>query len=158
MPALAHLAGVLRERAAGLQGVVKTGRTHLMDAMPIRLGQEVGAWATQVEQDIARIRDTLPRCESLDQGGTAVGTGVNAHPEFAVRFARRLSDVTGVPFLPSEDLPASLASQDAAVETSGQLRVTSIDGRPFRILSAYGKAPVYGDGFDPARAWQAAAF
>ncbi|HEY5679957.1 MAG TPA: class II fumarate hydratase [Pseudomonadales bacterium] len=126
LPALAHLAGVLRERAAGLQGVVKTGRTHLMDAMPIRLGQEVGAWATQVEQDIARIRDTLPRCERLAQGGTAVGTGVNAHPEFAVRFARRLSDVTGVPFLPSEDLPASLASQDAAVELSGQLKVTAV--------------------------------
>ena len=126
LPALNHLVSALRSRAAELADTVKTGRTHLMDAMPIRMDQEIGAWATQVELGAARIESSLPRCEQLAQGGTAVGTGVNAHPEFGVRFAARLRDVTGFEFQPSNDYCESLASQDAAVELSGQFKVLAV--------------------------------
>ncbi len=126
LPALTQLAGTMRTRAQELADVVKTGRTHLMDAMPIRLDQEIGAWATQIELGSARIEASLPRCERLAQGGTAVGTGVNAHPEFGKRFAARLRDVTGFDFQPSADYCESLASQDSAVELSGQLKVVAV--------------------------------
>jgi fumarate hydratase class II len=97
-----------------------------MDAMPIRMDQEIGAWATQVERGVSRIQSTMPHCEQLAQGGTAVGTGVNAHPEFGARFADRLADVTGIRFRPSSDYCESLASQDVAVEVSGQLKVVAV--------------------------------
>ena len=126
LPALNHLSDVLRSRGDELAHVVKTGRTHLMDAMPIRMDQEIGAWATQVELGVSRIEDSLAGCLALAQGGTAVGTGVNAHPEFGSRFAARLADVTGHQFRPSSDYCASLASQDAAVALSGQLKVTAV--------------------------------
>ena len=126
LPALEHLAATLRSRATELAKTVKTGRTHLMDAMPIRMDQEIGAWATQVERGMSRIQSTMPHCEQLAQGGTAVGTGVNAHPEFGARFADRLADVTGIEFRPSPDYCESLASQDVAVEVSGQLKVLAV--------------------------------
>jgi len=126
LPALAHLAATLRSRAAELADTVKTGRTHLMDAMPIRMDQEIGAWATQIELGVSRIESAMPRCEQIAQGGTAVGTGVNAHPEFGAKFAARLCDVTGIQFRPSGDYCESLASQDAAVEISGQLKVVAV--------------------------------
>ena len=121
-PALVHLRETIEARAVELDGVVKTGRTHLMDAMPLRMSQELGAWASQVGQAIERLDGALVRLCRLAQGGTAVGTGINAHPEFAARMAAELSQQTGLAFVPNDSLFASLASQDAAVELSGQLR------------------------------------
>ena len=122
LPALAHLTSAIEQRAGELDGVVKTGRTHLMDAMPLTLGQELGAWAAQLHQCRERIEGTLPRLAHLAQGGTAVGTGINAHSEFGSRVARALSRRTGVPFTPAPNTFAALACQDTAVELSGQLR------------------------------------
>ncbi|AXY41304.1 class II fumarate hydratase [Halomonas sp. JS92-SW72] len=121
-PALVHLRETIEARAVELDGVVKTGRTHLMDAMPLRMSQELGGWASQVGQAVERLDDALVRLCRLAQGGTAVGTGINAHPEFASRMAAELSQQTGLAFVPNDSLFASLASQDAAVELSGQLR------------------------------------
>jgi fumarate hydratase class II len=125
-PALAHLAETLDRRAAELRDVVKTGRTHLMDALPVRLGQEIGAWAAQVNDARARIADALPRLERLPLGGTAVGTGLNAHPELAARVVARLAAVTGVPFTSAPGGFRNLGAQDAAVETSAQLRGAAV--------------------------------
>ena len=126
LPALAHLAERIGTRAAELDGVVKTGRTHLMDAMPVRLGQELGAWAGQVRDGIRRIEATLPRVQALPQGGTAVGTGINAHPEFGTRVAAALSSSSGVAFTAMDDKFVGLASQDTAVELSGQLKTLAV--------------------------------
>ena len=98
VPALDHLARTLRKRAAENDDVVKTGRTHLMDAMPVRLSQEIGGWAAQIEQSIERVNASLPRLQELAIGGTAVGTGINAHPEFGRRMAKRLAEMTQIPF------------------------------------------------------------
>ncbi|MGR2737268.1 class II fumarate hydratase [Billgrantia sp. Q4P2] len=121
-PALVQLRATIDERALELDRVVKTGRTHLMDAMPLRLGQELGAWSSQVGQAIERIDSAMLRITRLAQGGTAVGTGINAHPEFAERMARELSEQTGLSLSPNDSFFASLGSQDAAVELSGQLK------------------------------------
>ncbi|QTP54876.1 class II fumarate hydratase [Billgrantia sulfidoxydans] len=121
-PALVQLRATIDERAQELDGVVKTGRTHLMDAMPLRLGQELGGWSSQVGQAIERIDSAMVRLSRLAQGGTAVGTGINAHPEFAQRMARELSAQTGLSLSPNDSFFASLGAQDAAVELSGQLR------------------------------------
>ncbi len=125
-PALVHLAGVLDTRATELNDVIKTGRTHLMDAMPVRMGQEIGAWAAQVRDASARIRDSRPRLETLVLGGTAVGTGANTHPEFGGQVATRIADATGVPFARSAAHFQNLGCQDAAVEMSGQLRTAAV--------------------------------
>ncbi|RAR64224.1 fumarase class II [Onishia taeanensis] len=122
MPALAHLQATIDARAAELDGVVKTGRTHLMDAMPVRMSQELGGWSSQISQAIERFEDGQVRLGRLAQGGTAVGTGVNAHPEFAERMATALSDQTGLALMPNDSAFASLAGQDAAVELSGHLK------------------------------------
>lgn len=122
LPALAHLHDAIAKKAASVDDVVKTGRTHLMDAMPIRLSQELGGWADQISQSIARINDGQKRLLRLAQGGTAVGTGINAHPEFAARFAKRLGEQTGLEFVPSDSFFAALSSQDAVVEMSGHLK------------------------------------
>ncbi|WP_254277362.1 lyase family protein [Halomonas sp. 3H] len=121
-PALLHLRETLDARAAELDGVVKTGRTHLMDAMPLRMSQELGGWSSQVGQAIERLDSALVRLCRLAQGGTAVGTGINAHPEFAARMAADLAAQTGLALAPNDSFFAGLASQDAAVELSGQLR------------------------------------
>ncbi|RTR00193.1 class II fumarate hydratase [Halomonas nitroreducens] len=121
-PALVHLHETIDVRAAGLDGVVKTGRTHLMDAMPLRMSQELGGWSSQVGQAIERFDSAMVRLCRLAQGGTAVGTGINAHPEFAERMARDLSEQTGLALSPNDSFFASLGAQDAAVELSGQLR------------------------------------
>jgi fumarate hydratase class II len=126
LPSLHQLLKVLEKKAKELDSVTKTGRTHLMDAMPIRMGQEIGAWALQVRNGIQRIESTLPRILRLAQGGTAVGTGINAHPEFATRFATTLEDETGLPFKPNTSFFESLSAQDAAVELSGQLKVIAV--------------------------------
>ena len=124
-PSLAHLAATLEARAHETRDIVKTGRTHLMDALPLRLGQEIGAWASQVRDAAARIAASLPRLETLPLGGTAVGTGLNAHPEFAARVAARLAASTGAPFRVATGFH-NLGSQDAAVEMSGQIRTAAV--------------------------------
>ncbi|OUC04950.1 aspartate ammonia-lyase, partial [Litorilinea aerophila] len=126
LPALRHLHQTLTEKAASVDHVVTTGRTHLMDAMPIRLGQEVGGWASQIAHGIDRIQASLPRLAELAQGATAVGTGINAHPEFGRRIAARLSELSGLPFVTSSNYFESLSAQDAAVELSGQLKTVAV--------------------------------
>jgi fumarate hydratase class II len=126
LPALNELIETLKRKAADVGETVKTGRTHLMDAMPVTLGQEMGAWRAQVEDAVARLQGVRPRLHSLAQGGTAVGTGVNANPEFAQRVARLLSHQTGLDLRPARDFFSALASQDTAVELSGQLRTLAV--------------------------------
>ena len=122
LPNLRHLLAVLHEREAQTQDVVKTGRTHLMDAMPITLGQEIGGWAAQIEQSIERILGSLPRLHELAIGGTAVGTGINAHPDFGHLMARKLEELTHIPFREARNHFAAQATLDAATEMSGQLK------------------------------------
>ncbi|AOS97626.1 Fumarate hydratase class II [Microbulbifer aggregans] len=126
LPALRHLHSALDEKAVSVEGVVKTGRTHLMDALPLTMSQEIGAWAAQVEHCRERIRGALPRLAQLAQGGTAIGTGLNAHPEFASLFAQKLSANSTHQFAPADNHLAAIASQDTAVELSGQLRVLAV--------------------------------
>jgi fumarate hydratase class II len=125
-PALRHLHQTLVDKAAQVDQVVTTGRTHLMDAMPIRLGQEVGGWAGQIANGIKRIEAVLPRLAELAQGGTAVGTGINAHPEFGTRIAAKLAEMTNLPLVTSRNYFESMSAQDAAVETSGQLKTIAV--------------------------------
>jgi len=126
LPALEYLGSEIQRRADELNAVVKTGRTHLMDAMPLTFGQELGGWRSQIRRDIERLSAVLPRLEHLAQGGTAVGTGVNTHPEFAAHFTRRLGELTGIDFRTSDNLFEALSCQDTAVELSGQLRVAAV--------------------------------
>jgi len=126
MPALKELAETIARKAADVGDTVKTGRTHLMDAMPLTLGQEMGAWRAQVEDGIARLHATRPRLHALALGGTAVGSGINAPAGFAPRAAALLSRQTGLDLQPSRNLFAAVAAQDTAVETSGQLRTVAV--------------------------------
>jgi len=126
LPALEHLAATIEAKAREVAGVVKTGRTHLMDAMPVRLDQELGGWAAQVRADIRRLQAVMPRLTGLAQGGTAVGTGINAHPKFSAEFAATLAKQTGIDFHPAADFFEALSSQDTAVELSGQLKTTAV--------------------------------
>jgi fumarate hydratase class II len=126
LPALRHLHKALVDKAAAVDHVVKTGRTHLMDAVPVRLGQELGAWASQIAHAMERIESSLPRLALLAQGGTAVGTGLNAHPEFGARIAAKLAEMSGLPFITSPNYFESLSMQDGAVEMSGQLRTAAV--------------------------------
>lgn len=122
LPALHHLQETLDAKAAEVDKVVTTGRTHLMDAMPVRLSQELGGWSNQIDKGQRRLHDALARLAELAQGGTAVGTGINAHPEFGERIAAKLAEMTDLPLRTSENYFESLSSQDAAVELSGQLK------------------------------------
>ena len=126
IPALLHLINTLEIRAVELQSVVKTGRTHLMDAMPLTLGQELGTWKDQIRDNLNRINETLSRLHALPQGGTAVGTGINAHPDFSINVARALAEKTGIAFKPMTNPFVGLASQDTAVEMSGQLKTLAV--------------------------------
>ncbi len=126
LPALAHLSATLTRRAVDYAGVVKTGRTHLMDAMPMTLGQELSGWAWQIDNGLERIQAALPRVYRLAQGGTAVGTGINAHPELAERITALLAAETGLPFVVNPCFFEGLASQDASVELSGQLKTVAV--------------------------------
>jgi len=123
LPALDHLARALRRKQREFARVVKAGRTHLMDATPVTLGQEFGGYATQIEQATERIGDTLPRVGELPLGGTAVGTGVNAPKGFARAVIRRLAERLDLPLTEARDHMAAQAARDALVELSGQLRV-----------------------------------
>jgi fumarate hydratase class II len=122
IPSLLHLAETLDIKAEELDVVVKTGRTHLMDAMPVTFGQELGCWSQQVRSNIKRIKSALKRVRKLPQGGTAVGTGINTHPEFGPRVVSALEKLTGVKFKSSENYFEGISSQDASVELSGQLK------------------------------------
>ncbi len=126
LPALRHLAKTLEKKADETRTVVKTGRTHLMDAMPVTLGQELDGWRSQIGHAIQRLGETLRRLSALAQGGTAVGTGINAHPKFGRKVATLLGERTGVEFTQAASLFESLSSQDAAVEASGQLKVLAV--------------------------------
>jgi fumarate hydratase class II len=126
IPALTHLAEVLAAKQREVGAIVKTGRTHLMDAMPVTLGQELSGWRSQVESGIARLAAVEPRLLALAQGGTAVGTGINAQPEFGAAFARELAALTGLAFKPAANYFEALGSQDTAVELSGQLKVIAV--------------------------------
>ena len=126
LPALVRLVQVIERKAEEVHHHVKTGRTHLMDAMPVRMSQVLNGWAQQLKANIGHLQDLLPSLQSLAQGGTAVGTGINAHPEFAARFSEQLSKLTHVQFKPGEDLFALIGSQDTAVSVSGQLKATAV--------------------------------
>ncbi len=126
VPALEHLRDVLRMKEREVGSIVKTGRTHLMDAMPVTLGQELSGWRTQIENGIERVRAVEPRLLALAQGGTAVGTGINAHPDFGARFCEELASLTGVAFVPARNYFEALSSQDTAVELSGHLKVIAV--------------------------------
>ena len=126
LPNLNHLQQTILKRAKELKNTTKTGRTHLMDAMPITLGQELSGWAAQIQQNITLITAIQPAIQSLAQGGTAVGTGINAHPEFGKRFAAQLSKTTAIDFTPSSNYFTSLSCQDAICALSGQLKTTAV--------------------------------
>jgi len=126
LPALERLQAVLGDKERAWRDVLKTGRTHLMDATPLTLGQEASGWRAQIAHAIARLRASESRLLALAQGGTAVGTGVNAHVEFAARFYEELRALTSVPFAAADNYFAAQATQDAAVEYSGQLRTLAV--------------------------------
>lgn len=121
LPALAHLQETITKKARELDDVVKTGRTHLMDAMPLTMGQELDAWAFQIAQASKRLNDLLPQLSDLPQGGTAIGTGVNCHPEFADRFCRSMADFTEIPFTSSSNKFAGIAGQEISVAVMGSV-------------------------------------
>jgi len=126
LPALVHLATVLADKERECAEIVKTGRTHLMDAMPVTLAQELSGWRTQIELGAARLRAVEPRLLRLAQGGTAVGTGINAHPDFGAVCCRELATLTGIAFQPSANYFEAMSTQDCAVELSGQLKVVAV--------------------------------
>jgi fumarate hydratase class II len=126
LPALQQLADSLARKSAEFDDVVKSGRTHLMDAVPVTLGQEFGGYATQVRQGHDRVAGTLDRLAQVPLGGTAVGTGLNTHPEFAGRVRRRLAEETGLPVNPPADPFEAQAARDGLVEASGALKVVAV--------------------------------
>ncbi|MCW8356348.1 MAG: class II fumarate hydratase [Marinomonas sp.] len=126
LPALEHLKDTIVEKGTALAGYTKTGRTHLMDAMPVRLDQTFHAWAAQLQDNIDNLTYLESKTTQLAQGGTAVGTGINAHPEFAVLFAKELSDLTKVTFTKGQNFFALIGSQDTAVALSGQLKAVAV--------------------------------
>jgi fumarate hydratase class II len=121
-PALLRLTDALEEKSRELDGIVKIGRTHLQDAVPIRLGQELGGFAQQIRNGVSRLAAVKPRLAELALGGTAVGTGLNAPPRFAERVIERLVRRTGHPFVPAPNRFEALAARDACLETSGALK------------------------------------
>ena len=123
LPGLVRLHTALDDKAKAWAGIIKIGRTHTQDATPMTLGQEFSGYAAQVEYGICRVKDTLPRLYKLAQGGTAVGTGLNARKGFAEAFAARVADITGIPFATAPNKFEALAAHDAMVEVSGALNV-----------------------------------
>ena len=126
LPALEQLAASLEAKAREFDDVVKSGRTHLMDAVPVTLGQEFAGYAAQVRQGIERVRDTMPRLGQIPLGGTAVGTGLNTHPEFAARVRERLGRETGLEIRPPADPFEAQAARDGLVEASAALKVVAV--------------------------------
>jgi fumarate hydratase class II len=126
IPALEQLEAAFAAKAQEFAEIVKSGRTHLMDAVPVTLGQEFGGYAAQIRLGAARVRDALPRVAQIPLGGTAIGTGLNTHPEFAERVRALLSDQYGLPISAAEDPFEAQANRDALVELSGALKVVAV--------------------------------
>ncbi len=122
LPAINHLIAVIEKKADSVESVITTGRTHLMDAMPVSLGQELSGWAAQLQTAMTRIEHSLPEIHQLAIGGTAVGTGINADPAFGGLVARQLSNSTGLSFKKADNYFSAMSSQDAVVALSGQLK------------------------------------
>ena len=126
LPALSYLRDAIRNKAEEVTHYIKTGRTHLMDAMPVSMSQSLLAWADQLETNITHLQALQPSIQSLAQGGTAVGTGINAHPEFAEKFNAELSKKTKLNFTPAKNFFTHIGSQDIAVSLSGQLKTVAV--------------------------------
>ena len=126
LPNLKYLRDALQAKVDSFSTIVKIGRTHLMDATPLTLGQEFSGYVQQVTYGIARAESTLPRLYELALGGTAVGTGLNTHPEYAERVAKEIARLTGLPFITAPNKFESLAAHDAQVELSGQLKTIAV--------------------------------
>jgi len=126
LPALTHLAATIDTKALAIDHHVKTGRTHLMDAMPVRMSQSLFSWSSQIKQNITNLQAMQPAIQTLAQGGTAVGTGINAHPDFATLFNQKLTELTGLKFVVSDNFFTLISSQDTAVALSGQLKTTAV--------------------------------
>lgn len=126
IPSLKYLLKALEEKQMEFNQIVKPGRTHLMDATPVTLGQEFSAYATQIANGITRIESTLPHLYELALGGTAVGTGLNSHPKFADRVAKHIAQYTNYPFKSGRNKFEGLAAHDAIVESSGALKVIAV--------------------------------
>ncbi len=126
LPALKHLQRVIDRKARKLADVPKTGRTHLMDAMPVTFGQELSGWSAQVGSAVARIEDSMVRMHALPLGGSAVGTGINADPKIGPAVAAELKKMTKVKFTSADNYFEGISSQDAAVELSGQLKTFAV--------------------------------
>ncbi len=140
LPALVRLADALEKKVREFAGIVKIGRTHLQDAVPMTLGQEFSGYLAQIRKGIVRVRSTFPHLEELALGGTAVGTGLNTHPEFSRRTITRIAEHTGVPFRPAENFFEALAARDALVETMGALNTIACScmkiANDLRLLSS----------------------
>lgn len=140
IPALSHLKKTLLEKGKEHKNVVKTGRTHLMDAMPVTIEQEFGGYARQVELGISRVESALERLSELPQGGTAVGTGLNTHTEFGKKFAAEIADQTSISFVEAKNHFEAQATVDAPVELSGQLKTVAVGlmkiGNDFRWMNS----------------------
>ena len=140
IPALAALQASLTARATEWDNIIKVGRTHMMDAVPVTLGQEFAAWACQLELGIARLNDTLPRLLSVPQGGTAVGTGLNRHASLDTVFCERLTGLTGLPFTPNRNKFEGMGAHDVFVELSGMLNTIAVSlnklGNDIRLLGS----------------------
>jgi fumarate hydratase class II len=132
-PALARLYQALNDKAEAFQDIIKIGRTHMQDATPLTLGQEFGGYAAQINHGIHRLKQSLYGLYELAQGGTAVGTGLNTHPEFAALFAAKIAEMTRLPFVTAENKFEALASHDAYVYTHGVL--TSVAMAMFKIAN-----------------------
>ncbi|CAD5261395.1 Fumarate hydratase class II 2 [Alteromonas sp. 38] len=126
IPAITKLIDIIDTKANSVSDYCKTGRTHLMDAMPVRMDQSLRAWSAQLSQQRKTIKSLQPSIQTLAQGGTAVGTGVNAHPDFAETFASKLSDLTGIAFTPADNCFALISSQDTAVTLSGAIKSLAV--------------------------------
>lgn len=126
LPSLHHLQSIIEKKAKELESIVKTGRTHLMDAMPLTFKQEMSAWAKQLQHGIQRIEATFPRLHALAIGGTAIGTGINAPPDFGMRVCNLLTEKVGVSFSPQSNYFEGIACQDTSVELSGALKVLAV--------------------------------
>jgi len=126
LPSVAALRDALLDKEIEYAGVTKIGRTHLMDAVPLTLGQELSGYVAQLTADIDRIERTLPGLYELAAGGSAVGTGLNTHPEFGVRVAKAIADATGLPFVTAPNKFAALAAHDALVFTHGAIKTLAV--------------------------------
>jgi len=126
LPTMTHLRDALAHKAAAFDDIVKIGRTHLMDAVPLTLGDEFSAWAHQLDKGIDRVRGALPDLYELALGGTAVGTGLNTHRDFAQRAADEIAEITGLPFVPAANFFEALAAHDAIVQASGTLKTVAV--------------------------------